>query len=102
MTGTASQIQWAEQIRPLVDAEFQRVATAFRLAAATQTDPQRAETMALIAVLEEKHAAVMANEHAGYYIRDWRELTDQVRRLISSDERYRAIQAARKARTCPV
>jgi hypothetical protein len=30
MTGTASQIEWAEQIRPRVEAEFHRVAGALR------------------------------------------------------------------------
>lgn len=98
MTGTPSQIEWAEQIRPRVSAEFDRVAKALRTAAGTQAEPDRLDTEGLIAILEEKRVEVMAKGHAGYFIRDWRELTDQVRRMISQDPGYQAIQAARAAR----
>ena len=98
MTGTASQIEWAGQIRPLVDAEFQRVAGAFLGAASLQSDRERADTLAIVAILEEKRAEVMANDQAGYFIRDWRELTDQVRRMIAADGRYQAIKANREMR----
>jgi hypothetical protein len=49
-----------------------------------------------IAILEEKRAEVMANDRAGYFIRDWQELGDQVRRMIGQDARYQAIKAARQ------
>ena len=98
MTGTASQIQWAEQIRPRVDAEFERVASAFRGAASDQTKQKRAETLAVLGILEEKRREVMANDRAGYYIRDWQELTDQVRRTIAADARYREIKSRREMR----
>lgn len=98
MTGTASQIEWAGQIRLRVDREFERVASAFRSAASRQTNPDRDDTLAVIGILEEKHAEVMANERAGYFIREWQELTDQVRRMIAADVRYRAIRANREKR----
>ena len=98
MTGTASQIEWAEQIRPRVDAEFQRVAGAFRVAASHQGEREQLDTMAVIAILEEKRAEVMANDRAGYFIRDWQELTDQVRQMIAADSRYQAIRANREMR----
>lgn len=98
MTGTASQIEWAEQIRPRVDAEFQRVASAFRVAASNQRERERDDTLAVIAILEEKRVEVMANDRAGYFIRNWQELTDQVRQLIASDGRYQAIRANRETR----
>ena len=98
MIGTASQIEWAAQIRPRVNAEFDRVANAFRSAASRQRQPDRENTMAVIAILEEKRLEVMANDQAGYYIRDWRELTDQVRRMIASDGRYQDIKANRELR----
>ena len=60
MTGTANQIEWAEQIRPLVIAEFDRVASAFRTAADKQAEPDRTDTRAVIAILEEKRVEVMA------------------------------------------
>ena len=95
MTGTASQIEWAEQIRPRVDAEFTRVASAFHAKALLQTDAARADTLAVIAILEEKRNEVMKNDFAGYFIRDWQELTDQVRRMIFNDPRYQAIKSGR-------
>ena len=90
MTGTPSQIEWAEQIRPRVDAEFDRVANAL---AGTARDS--AVTGALIAILEEKRAEVMANDHAGYFIRDWQELSGKVRQMIGEDARFQAIRARR-------
>jgi hypothetical protein len=98
MTGTASQIEWAEQIRPRVGDEFDRVARAFRMAASHQTEPDRAATLAVIAILEEKRAEVMANDRAGYFIRNWQELTDQVRSMIAADGRYQTIRANREIR----
>jgi len=99
MTGTASQIEWAEQIRPQVNAEFDRVAKAFQGAASNQTEEDRADTRAIIAILEEKRVEVMEQNQAGYFIRDWRELNDQVRQMIARDSRYEAIKASRKARS---
>ena len=99
MTGTSSQIEWAEQIRPRVDAEFTRVATAFQSAASRQQEPDRIDTTAVIAILEEKRAEVMANDRAGYFIRHWQELTDQVRQMIFADSRYQTIKANRTARS---
>jgi hypothetical protein len=86
MTGTQSQIEWAEQIRPRVGAEFDRVAAAF--ASHPNTEP-------ILAILEEKRAEVMANDFAGYYIREWQELTDQVRQMIWRDPRYQALRGSR-------
>jgi hypothetical protein len=98
MTGTASQIEWAEQIRPRVAQEFDRVANAFKEVALKQTPQHRADTGAVLAILEEKRAETMANDRAGYFIRDWQELNAQVRQLIAKDSRYQAIQADRAAR----
>jgi hypothetical protein len=95
MTGTPSQIEWAEQIKPRVGAEFDRVAKALADVARHQRDRARADTQAVIAILEEKRAEVMAHDFAGYFIRDWQELTDQVRQMISRDVRYKAIRSGR-------
>ena len=81
-----------------MESEFQRVANAFLARAAGQTERDRADTLAVIAILEEKRVETMANDRAGYFIREWQELTDQVRELIAGDARYQAIRAARKAR----
>lgn len=98
MTGTPSQIEWAEQIKPRVSAEFDRVAQAFHQVAGAQRNPDRIETLAIIAILEEKRKEVMQHLAAGYFIRDWRELSDQVRRLIAGDPRYQAILTLRESR----
>jgi hypothetical protein len=100
LTGTPSQIEWAELIRPRVSAEFDRVAKALTEAAAGNREVQvRMDAEAVIAILEEKRAEVMSKEHAGYFIRDWQELTDQVRQMISQDSRYQAIKARKAARS---
>jgi hypothetical protein len=98
MTGTQSQIEWAEQIKPRVGEEFDRVAKAFITVAQSQPDADRIETQAVLAILAEKRAEVMANDRAGYFIRNWQELNGQVRQSIADDPRYRAIKTNREAR----
>ena len=60
MTGTAAQVDWAERIKRSVDADFDRVAASFRSIAAKQDDGKRADTEAIIAILEDKRAEVMS------------------------------------------
>ena len=91
MTGTVNQIGWAEQIKIQVDAEFDRVRAALETAASRQSGQRRADTVAMIAILEDKRAGVMANEQAGYFIHDWQELRNQVSRMIVADPRYKAL-----------
>ena len=99
MTGTPSQIEWAEQIKPRVGAEFDRVAKALADVALRQREAARADTHAVIEKLQEKRAEVMANDFAGYYIREWQELTDQVRQMINKDPRYQAIRSGRTTKS---
>src|SRR6516165_3167165 len=98
MTGNASQIEWAEQIKPRVNAEFDRVAKALMAAASNWGEQVRMDTQAVIAILEEKRAEVMARDQARYFIRDWQELRDQVRQMIRQDARYQAIKARKAER----
>jgi len=98
LTGTPSQIEWAEQIKPRVSAEFDRVSKALKAAASKQAEQNRMDTQAVIAILEEKRVEVMAKDQAGYFIHDWQESSDQVRRMIAQDSRYQAIQANRETR----
>jgi len=98
MTGTASQIEWAEQIKQRVYVEFNRVAGALEGAARKQSDRDRMDTMAIIAIVQEKRAEVMAKDEAGYFIRDWQELRDQVRQILGRDPGYQAIKMRREAR----
>ena len=98
MTGTLNQVEWAEQIKVQVNAEFDRVAKALTSAAGKQTARDRSATLAVIAILEEKRAEAMGKDQAGYFIRNWQELRDQVRRMITEEPRYQVIQARRAAR----
>jgi hypothetical protein len=98
MTGTPAQVEWAERIRLTVAQEFDRVAKSFQARASIQTGQQQAETRTVIAILEQKRAETMSIQTAGYYIREWQDLTDQVRKMIAKDPRYLAIKDQRAAR----
>jgi hypothetical protein len=98
LIGTQSQVDWAEQIKPRVNAEFDRAAKAFSSVASKQTEQDRADTAAVISILEDIRAGVMANDQAGYFIHDWQNLDDQVRQMIARDPRYKAIRASKERR----
>jgi hypothetical protein len=98
LIGTDNQIAWAHQIRERVGREFDRVANALLQVAARQVESDRENTHALLAILEEKRREVMANGRAGYFIHDWQELGDGVRRMLMTDPRSVAITAKRVAR----
>lgn len=90
LRGTVNQVEWADRIRQRVDAEFDNVASTLRSVASKQRPAKRASTEAILAILEEKRAEVMGTDQAGYFIRDWQEITDQVRKMILEDPRHRA------------
>ena len=97
MSGSAAQVEWAERIKRQVSAEFDRVAASFRSIAGKQGGDKRADTEAIIAILEEKRTEVMSREQAGYFIHDWQEISDQVRQMIFHDARYQAIKSRKAA-----
>ena len=96
--GTASQIEWAEQIEPRVSAEFDRVAETLEGVARRQSTRDSLDTRAMIAILEEKRLEVLGQKQAGYFIKNWQELTDQVQKLLRDDSRYAAIRTAKAER----
>ena len=98
MSGTTAQVEWAERIKLQVNADFDRVAASFRSIAGKQGKDKRADTEAVIAILEDKRAEVMSRKQAGYFIHDWQEISDQVRQMIFHDSRYQAIKSERAAR----
>jgi len=98
LSGTANQIEWAERIRGRVNVEFDRVAATFSAVAAKQDAEAKADTLAIIAILEDKRTEVMRRDQAGYFIHDWQEITDQVRRMIFRDMRYTAIRERQQTR----
>ncbi|HYL34647.1 MAG TPA: hypothetical protein VEV17_01900 [Bryobacteraceae bacterium] len=98
MSGTASQVEWAERIKRQVNDEFDRVARSFRSVAVKQSDAERADTEAILAILEDKRAEVMSRTQAGSFIHDWQEISDQVRLMIFHDARYQAIKARKAVR----
>lgn len=99
LSGTEAQVEWAVRIRCQVNSDFDRVARAFRSIAKRQIRAKRAETELILAILEEKRAEVMSVDRAGYFIKDWQEIGDQVRNLIFRDPRYEAIKSKRAARS---
>ncbi|MEQ1945810.1 MAG: hypothetical protein ABL995_01380 [Bryobacteraceae bacterium] len=95
---TEGQFDWAERIKTTVRAEFDRVENALSGVANQQQEQDRTETLAILAILEEKRTEVLGNSDPGYFIRIWQEVSDQVRRMLAEDARYQSIQAARRAR----
>jgi hypothetical protein len=91
MTGSVSQIEWAERIKRNVADEFDRVLRAFHSVADAQSGVRRFRTLKVITVVERKRAEVLAREDAGYFIRDWQEISDQVRQMIARDPAYPAV-----------
>lgn len=98
LDGSASQLEWAERIRIQVNTEFDRVAASFQSVAGRQDAAKRAHTQFIISILEDKRAEVMSNHRAGYFIRDWQEISDQVRQMIFLDPRYQSIKKLPKER----
>jgi hypothetical protein len=82
-----------------VSDEFDRVATALQSVAHRQDARKRIDTEAVIAILEEKRVEVLSRDQAGYFIRDWQEISGQVRQLIAQDSRYQAIKAEKRPET---
>jgi hypothetical protein len=98
LTGTPAQVEWAERIRLTVAQEFDRVARAFKARMTIQSGEKQSETRTILAILEQKRAETMSIRIAGYFIREWQELSDQVRQMIAKDPRYRLIRDQREKR----
>ena len=89
MPGSVSQIEWAKRIKRTVADEFDRVLRAFQRVAEVQSGVRRSRTLTVIAIVERKRAEVMARDDAGYFIRDWQDITNQVQHMIARDLRIR-------------
>jgi len=98
LTGTPAQVEWAERIRLTVAQEFDRVAKVFKARMTIQTGEKQAETRTILAILEQKREETMSIRIAGYFIREWQELSDQVRQMIAKDPRYHFIKDQRTKR----
>ncbi|MBK9170801.1 MAG: hypothetical protein IPM24_25560 [Bryobacterales bacterium] len=97
MRGSKAQVEWAERIRRVVNAEFDRVAAVLRAVGKRQRGARRMSTEAILVILEDKRAEVMSRNQAGYFIREWQEISGQVRQLIFEDARYKAMRHERLA-----
>ena len=71
------------------------VAKAFATPSGMSAAQDGIDTQAVIVVPKEKRTEVRTKHQAGYFIRVWRELRDQVRKIIGKDSRYKAIKAKR-------
>jgi hypothetical protein len=94
LNGATHEIEWAVSIRAQVNAEFDRVAKVLERTATQRSGQRQLDTYGMIAILEEKRAEVMSKQDAGYFIQNWHELHDQVRKLLIKDARYQAIKAS--------
>ena len=93
LQGSEAQIEWAGRIREHVAAEFDRVALAFRGVAAGQDAGGQAYTDAVVGIVQSLRSEVLANEQAGYFIRDWQDISDQVRKMVFTDSRFTTLRA---------
>ena len=98
MTGTPNQVELANLIKLNVAEAFDRVDKVLQEAAARQPEGLCGEITDLIAIVEEKRAAVLTKSRAGEFIRDWQEPDGKVAKLIADDPRCQAIRARRKER----
>jgi len=71
------------------------VAKALQASLGMSAAQDRMDTHAVVVVFEKKCTEVRTKDQAGYFIRVWRELRDQVRKIIGKDSRYKAIKAKR-------
>jgi uncharacterized protein YheU (UPF0270 family) len=85
--GVPSSVDWWSPCDP--------VAKALQALAGMSAAQDRTDTQAVIVVLEEKRTEVRTKDQAGYLIRVWRELRNQVRKMMGQDSRYPAIKAKR-------
>ena len=74
------------------------MAKAFQARMSIQTGQKQSETRTILAILEQKRGETLSIQMAGYYIREWQELSDQVRQMIANDPRYLAVKDQRAAR----
>jgi hypothetical protein len=95
LTGTETQVEWAERIREGVRQEFDRVEKSFRSVAERQDEGSRLRTEAILVILRDKRDDAMSRSDAGYFIREWQDISDQVRQAIGNDPRFQALRAKR-------
>jgi hypothetical protein len=98
MIGKINQVKQAEQIKARINSEFDRIARALVSSAAKQAGQDRADTEAVLIILEDKRTEVMERDQASYFLYNWRELTDEVREKIVQDPRYRDLNTQRARR----
>jgi hypothetical protein len=66
LTGIVNQIAWGRQIRDQINAEFDCVRTVLESAARNRAADNRQDIEAIMVILEDKRAEVMARGEAGY------------------------------------
>lgn len=85
----ANEAAWAQQIKARVCADFDRVVNALKSAAETLTGDRQIDALMVISILEEIRAEVMAKDQPGYFIVEWQDASDQVRRIVANDRSYK-------------
>ena len=98
LTGLASQISWANQIRSQVNASFDRVLSSIQAGINRYKSLEADETATLLDLVEEHRVKVLGVADAQYFLDHWQDPVDRVQRLIHADDRWKLIVEARAAR----
>lgn len=80
----------ALQIKARVRAEFDRVVNALKSAADAQNGDKQIDARMVIFMLEQICAEVLSKDEAGYFIVEWQDASDHVRRIVTKDREARA------------
>jgi len=99
LTGSEAQIEWAERIRVQAAAEFDRFERAFLEVSRRQSPVDRQDTEAIILIVRSYRDQVMKNPSAGYFIRDWQDIGQQIRNMLAANEDCRTIKLLREQRS---
>ena len=98
LTGPATQLLWADQIRQQVEISFDRLTSAILAGTSRYKSLEPAEVTSLLSVVSEHRNRILSVTEASYFLDHWQEPVDRVQRLIHADLRWQTIVESRAAR----
>jgi hypothetical protein len=98
LTGLASQVTWANQIRTQINLSFDRLVTSVETGVNRYKGLEPGEISAVLAMVEEHRTKVLGVQDAQYFLDNWQDPVDRVQRLIHGDERWKNIVESRAVR----
>ena len=88
----------AKEIIEKINAEFDRVARSIQDGSSKFRGLDPAETANLLTILEEKRAAVLAEQHSPSFVEHWLHGLHRIQTMFGADDRVKTICDARSAR----